>query len=494
MYVLARLLFKSSHRLPWAVRFARAAPTPLSFGLMSPPLDDPVVVDGSMLEGGGQIVRVAAALAAATGRETTVRSIRAGRPKPGLAAQHLAGLDACRRACGGSFVGGDPAVGSISVTLRPGSAAAAARAAAAHPDPDHDPDRPDGEASWRADVGTAGAVSLVAQAAVPALILGGRPARLRITGGTDVAMAPPVGYLAHVLAPILRAHLGVRLSVETIRRGYFPRGGGEVVARVDAGGGASGDDRKNPFPLSPIRLERPRARRGGDAEPAKLACWVVNPRAAGRVDHHEESRAVAVAAMREALSRSPTLAVAAEAMAAAGVPVDCLTATEEGDGDGGSVVLVASSPDGRVALAASSTLDPPRGGFFSESARRDAFVALGTRTGAELAEVVESGAAVDDRLLDQLVVFMALAGTGSGSELGGERVRKSRVVARWPISEHARAAMATCEAVTGAKFDVRVGDEGGVEEGLCAVECVGCAAAPREGRGDARDAADENRA
>ena len=486
-----RLLFKSSHRLPWAVRFARAAPTPLSFGLMSPPLDDPVVVDGSMLEGGGQIVRVAAALAAATGRETTVRSIRAGRPKPGLAAQHLAGLDACRRACGGSFVGGDPAVGSTSVTLRPGSAAAAARSAAARPDPDPDPDRPDGEASWRADVGTAGAVSLVAQAAVPALILGGRPARLRITGGTDVAMAPPVGYLAHVLAPILRAHLGVRLSVETIRRGYFPRGGGAVVARVDAS--ASEDDRKT-FPLPPIRLERPRARRGGDAEPAKLACWVVNPRAAGRVDHHEESRAVAVAAMREALSRSPTLAVAAEAMAAAGVPVDCRTATEEGDGDGGSVVLVASSPDGRVALAASSTLDPPRGGFVSESARRDAFVALGTRTGAELAEVVESGAAVDDRLLDQLVVFMALAGTGSGSGFGGERVWKSRVVARWPISEHARAAMATCEAVTGAKFDVHVGDEGGVEEGLCAVECVGCAAAPREGRGDARDANDENRA
>ena len=453
-----------------------------------------------MLEGGGQIVRVAAALAAATGRETTVRSIRAGRPKPGLAAQHLAGLDACRRACGGSFVGGDPAVGSTSVTLRPGSAAAAARAAAARPDPDPDPDRPDGEASWRADVGTAGAVSLVAQAAVPALILGGRPARLRITGGTDVAMAPPVGYLAHVLAPILRAHLGVRLSVETIRRGYFPRGGGAVVARVDASASSS-NDRKT-FPLPPIRLERPRARRGGDAEPAKLACWVVNPRAAGRVDHHEESRAVAIAAMREALSRSPTLAVAAEAMAAAGVPVDCRTATEVGDGDGGSVVLVASSPDGRVALAASSTLDPPRGGFLSESARRDAFVALGTRTGAELAEVVESGAAVDDRLLDQLVVFMALAGTGPGSGgLDGDGT--SRVVARWPISEHARAAMATCEAVTGAKFDVRVGDEGGVEEGLCAVECVGCAAAPREGRGDetsrarrgdARDEADENRA
>ena len=110
--------------------------------------------------------------------------------------------------------------------------------------------------------------------------------------------------------------------------------------------------------------------------------------------------------------------------------------------------------------------------------RRDAFVALGTRTGAELAEIVESGAAVDDRLLDQLVVFMALAGKGNGS--AGEGGERSRVVARWPISEHARAAMATCEAVTGAKFDVRVGEEGGVEEGLCAVECVGCAAVPRQ--------------
>ena len=467
---------------------ARGAHSPVVRAHVTP-LDDPVVVDGSMLEGGGQIVRVAAALAAATGRETTVRSIRAGRPKPGLAAQHLAGLDACRRACGGSFVGGDPAVGSTSVTLRPGSAAAAARAAAARPDPDPDPERPDGEASWRADVGTAGAVSLVAQAAVPALILGGRPARLRITGGTDVAMAPPVGYLAHVLAPILRAHLGVRLSVETIRRGYFPRGGGAVVARVDAS--ASEDDRKT-FPLPPIRLERPRARRGGDAEPAKLACWVVNPRAAGRVDHHEESRAVAVAAMREALSRSPTLAVAAEAMAAAGVPVECRTATEEGDGDGGSVVLVASSPDGRVALAASSALDPPRGGFLGIRAKgrvrgaRDAN-RRGTRGGGGEwrgggRQAVGSAGGVHGVGRD---------GIGFGGVDGGGT---SRVVARWPISEHARAAMATCEAVTGAKFDVRVGDEGGVEEGLCAVECVGCAAAPREGRGDARDAADENRA
>ena len=50
----------------------------------------------------------------------------------------------------------------------------------------------------------------------------------------------------------------------------------------------------------------------------------------------------------------------------------------------------------------------------------------------ELADVIVSGAAVDDCMLDQLVVFLALGG-------GGE------VLARNPISLHARTAMAVCE-------------------------------------------------
>jgi len=39
---------------------------------------------GSMLEGGGQILRNAAALAAVTGTHVVVRNIRAKRMKPGL--------------------------------------------------------------------------------------------------------------------------------------------------------------------------------------------------------------------------------------------------------------------------------------------------------------------------------------------------------------------------------------------------------------------------
>ena len=57
---------------------------------------------------------------------------------------------------------------------------------------------------------------------------------------------------------------------------------------------------------------------------------------------------------------------------------------------------------------------------------------VATAVAKELSDVIVSGAAVDDHMLDQLVVFLALGG-------GGE------VLARNPISLHARTAMAVCE-------------------------------------------------
>lgn len=181
-------------------------PTPGDGGENSQHVD--VVVDGSMLEGGGQILRVAAALSAVTGRATAIVNIRAGRPKPGLAAQHLAGLDLVRRISRGSFGSCDDpehdragaeavGVGSTRVLLRPGVRAARGEA-------ELGAKTVGGEVEWRAEVGTAGACALVAQAAVPCVVYCGAPrATLSLRGGTDVGMAPPVGYLEHVLGPVL---------------------------------------------------------------------------------------------------------------------------------------------------------------------------------------------------------------------------------------------------------------------------------------------------
>ena len=53
-----------------------------------------VVIDGSMGEGGGQVVRTSVALSAVTGKAVRIKNIRAGRSKPGLMAQHLTAIRA----------------------------------------------------------------------------------------------------------------------------------------------------------------------------------------------------------------------------------------------------------------------------------------------------------------------------------------------------------------------------------------------------------------
>lgn len=50
-----------------------------------------VAVDGSFGEGGGQILRASLALSALLDKSLVITNIRASRPRPGLAAQHLAG-------------------------------------------------------------------------------------------------------------------------------------------------------------------------------------------------------------------------------------------------------------------------------------------------------------------------------------------------------------------------------------------------------------------
>src|SRR6187401_3275663 len=99
-----------------------------------------VDIDGSRGEGGGQILRTSLALSVLTGKRLRIRNVRARRPRPGLAAQHLACVIAAQRICGGAVDGAE--LRSTTLEFIPGERLAQ---------------------RWTFEVGTAGSVGLVLQ-------------------------------------------------------------------------------------------------------------------------------------------------------------------------------------------------------------------------------------------------------------------------------------------------------------------------------------------
>lgn len=167
-----------------------------------------IEIDGSYGEGGGQILRGAVFLSCATGIPVKISKIRWKRPKPGLQPQHLAGLRAAAAVSGAVLEGAE--IGSCEVLFSPGKVVGG---------------------KYTFDVGTAGSTMLIAQELVPILALSDGKSEVRIRGGTDVPWSPPVDYFKNVSIPAFRK-MGVDVGLELIRRGHYPRGGGEVVISV----------------------------------------------------------------------------------------------------------------------------------------------------------------------------------------------------------------------------------------------------------------------
>ena len=165
-------------------------------------------LDGSYGEGGGQIVRTSLSLAALLGRGVQIENIRAGRPKPGLKAQHLTGVRALAHISQAEVSGAE--LHSQELTFRPRTPRAG---------------------KFFFDVaektGSAGSVSLVAQTLLPLLFRAGDTSTIIIRGGTHVAWSPAAHYLMHVFLPAL-AEMGAEAAMSLEKWGWYPRGGGEV--------------------------------------------------------------------------------------------------------------------------------------------------------------------------------------------------------------------------------------------------------------------------
>ncbi len=165
-------------------------------------------IDGSMGEGGGQVLRTSLTLSMCLGVPVKITNIRAGRKKPGLLRQHLAALRAAAEICDAE-INGD-ALGSTEVRFVPGAL------------------RP-GNYEFR--IGSAGSSTLLVQTVLPALALLERSSTIIVHGGTHNGMAPSVDFLELALFPLL-ARMGVQVDSTLHRHGFYPIGGGRWEVTV----------------------------------------------------------------------------------------------------------------------------------------------------------------------------------------------------------------------------------------------------------------------
>jgi RNA 3'-terminal phosphate cyclase (ATP) len=337
---------------------------------------DALVIDGAAGEGGGQVLRTALALAAIAGRPIRIDRVRARRGTPGLRAQHLACVLAAAEVCGAEVRGAT--VGSGRVDFAPGPVRAG---------------------DYRFDVGTAGSTGLVLQTVLPILLDAGGPSRVVVTGGTHNPLAPCFDFLAAAFAPPL-ARMGAPVGFALERHGFYPAGGGRVVATIA------------PAAWAPLDLI--------DARP------VVRRRA------------------RAIVSRLPTH-VAARELAAVRARLgwaddECEPAAVDAAGPGNALVLEVE----RDAVTEVVT------GFGERGVRAELVAA---RACDELAAYLDGGAPVGAHLADQLLVPMALAARATG---GGGRFRTG------PLTLHARTNLELVERLLPVRFDVADAGAGAV--------------------------------
>jgi RNA 3'-terminal phosphate cyclase (ATP)/RNA 3'-terminal phosphate cyclase (GTP) len=294
-------------------------------------------IDGSYGEGGGQLLRTAVALSAITGEPVRIVNIRAKRSNPGMAAQHVAAVRAVAMLCDARTEGLQ--IQSREIVFYPG---------------------PLRGGDFRFDIGTAGSITLVLQAALPAALVCGEACRMRITGGTDVRAAPPLDYFRHVLLPLLDP-MGVRAAITILRRGYYPRGGGEIEVEV-----------RPARRLRPRQLDAPGAVK-------EIVGWAH----VSNLPFHVAQRMAQSA--RQALAPLPPAAIELVALG-----------REEAIGAGGAMVLAARSE--HTLLGASAVAER---GVPAEK--------LGETAGWALREEISAGATLDIHAADQMLAYFALA-------------------------------------------------------------------------------------
>ena len=313
-----------------------------------------IQLDGNYGEGGGALVRTALALSILTGKSFEVKGIRAGRPNPGLKAQHLTAINALKEITGAKT--NKINLGTTELSFIPGQVK---------------------RGIYNIDIGTAGSITLLLQALnLPCLFAPGK-ITLNIKGGTCGKWQASVDYLQNILLPQLNRFVE-KIELKIIKRGYYPKGGGEVKLEI--------------YPRWP-----------GNLEEISSKCAKIDLTKQGKL---EQIRGIinlsAELQEREVASR---IKMAAESVLKKyNAPLNFRMEQTASLSVGGEVLLYALfssnqqiDPDNPIILASDALIEK---GKISEE--------IGQEAAERLVKEISSNAAADHYLADQLIQFMAL--------------------------------------------------------------------------------------
>ncbi len=331
-----------------------------------------IQLDGSHLEGGGSLVRVALALSTLTGKKFKVTKIRAGREQPGLKAQHLTAITALKEICGAET--NEVEIGSTELWFKPGKV------------------KP---GTYEIDIGTAGSITLLLQALIlPCLFASGK-VTLNVKGGTCGKWQASVDYLQQVLLPQLQRFAKIELKI--LRRGYYPKGNGlinlEIVPKT------SNEKIENKFSL------------------VSKVLYFINNQNISKIILLEQGKLeriegiVNISKQLEDKKVGERIKKTAELkLKKYNVPIEIKIDYAESLSIGGEALLWAVFSKNRkeelvnpVILASDVLIEA-----------RKSSEQVGTELAEKLINEIDSGAAVDVYLADQLILFMAML---SGSEI-----------------------------------------------------------------------------
>ncbi|KIJ29887.1 hypothetical protein M422DRAFT_187819 [Sphaerobolus stellatus SS14] len=340
-------------------------------------------IDGATLEGGGQLVRNAIAFSALLARPLSISNIRANRKQKGLKAQHAAGIKLVADICNAETKGVQQ--NSESVTFIPHT-----------PKPGH----------YVADPGTAGSTTLLLQIAFPCLLFSpatpsetdSGESHLTLRGGTNAIAAPQIDYTIHVFFPFIRRHFNIDPHIYVKRRGYYPKGGGEVTVIVPHASG----------PLLALNLTsrgavtavRGRAYVAGSL-PMRLVNLMVDAAKAQIISSGINKKLIDIEAVKE----------------------DESTAI----GNGSGIILWAETEEGCIIAGSAIGVRGTNASLIGKEAAED------------LVSNLAHGGCVDEYMQDQMIIFMALA-------------KGKSTVATGPLSLHTKTAIWLAEKLTSAKF------------------------------------------